>query len=105
MTKSGCRQTLGMSEIQSLSQRLLALLHGLLWIAEAPQRVGRKGMASHPRCLAIAERLGSLRHGVSEVTPLLEVRPGGCVFAQEEQGAPERVIGLQAGCGRDRALR
>ena len=44
----------------------------------------------------MAERQGSLRRRVGEGDPLLEVRPGGGVFAQVEQGRPERIMGLQA---------
>ena len=44
----------------------------------------------------MAEHQGPLRRRVDEGDPLLQVRPGGGIFAQEEQGAPERVMGLQA---------
>ena len=47
----------------------------------------------------MAERLGALHRRVGEGDSLFEVRPGGSEFAQEEQGRPERVIGLQEGRG------
>ena len=55
-------------------------------------------MARHrtPGAIALVERLGPLRRRVDEGDPLLEVRPGGGVVAQVEQGRPERVMGLQA---------
>ena len=90
----GCCQTLGMSESPGLVQRPLTLLHSLLRIAPAPERVGQNGSASHARRLAIPERLGALHRDVNEGNPLLEVFLGGGVVAQEERGAPERVIGL-----------
>ena len=43
----------------------------------------------------MAERQGPLRRWVGEGDALLEVRPGGGVVAQVEQGAPERVMCLQ----------
>ena len=43
------------------------------------------------------ERQGLLGRWVGEGDPLLEVHPGSGVFAQEEQGAPECIMGLQAG--------
>ena len=47
----------------------------------------------------MAERLGLLRRRVDKGDALLQVRPGVGVFAQVEQGAPERLMGLQAGVG------
>jgi hypothetical protein len=65
-------------------QRLLAPPHGLRRIAQAPQRIGRKGKAHHPRRLVMAVRQGTLRRRVDEDDPLLEVRPGGGIIAQVE---------------------
>jgi hypothetical protein len=44
----------------------------------------------------MAEGQGPLRHRVGEGDALLKVRPGGGVFAQEQQDSSERIIGLQA---------
>jgi hypothetical protein len=44
----------------------------------------------------MAERQGPFYCRVSEGDSLLEMCPGGGVFAQEEQGRPERVMRLQA---------
>jgi hypothetical protein len=93
----GHRQAMGMGQHLGLGQRLLTPPYGLRRIAQAPQRVSSHGKAPHPRRHAMAERLGLLRCGVNEGDALLEVRPGGGVFALEIQGAPERVMGLQAG--------
>ena len=89
-----------MGERLGQGQRLLTPPHGLRRIAQAPQRVGRHGQAPHPRrprhCRSARARC--IRR-VGEGDPLLQVRPGGGVFAQIEQGAPERFVGLQAGMG------
>ena len=45
----------------------------------------------------MAERQGVLRCWVDAGDPLLQVRPGGGIFAQVKQGVPERVMGLQEG--------
>jgi hypothetical protein len=42
----------------------------------------------------MAERQGPLLRRVGEGDPLLKVRLGRGVFAQVEEGAPERVVGL-----------
>jgi hypothetical protein len=52
------------------------------------------GKAPHPRRHAMAERLSPLSRRVGEADPLLEMRQGSGVFAQEEQGSPERFMGL-----------
>jgi hypothetical protein len=44
----------------------------------------------------MAEHEVSLCHRVGAGAPLLQVRPGGGVVAQEEQGHSERVMCLQA---------
>jgi hypothetical protein len=52
----------------------------------------------------MAERQGPLHRRVGEGDTLLQVCPGRGVFALEKQGAPERVMGLQAGHGCSLAL-
>ena len=43
----------------------------------------------------MAEHQAPLRRRVGKGDPLLEVRPGGGVFAKVEEGAPEHFVGLQ----------
>ncbi len=94
----GVRETVGMGDFLGQGQRLLAPPQGLRRIAETPQRERRIGQAPHPWRLTKTERQGLLRCRVGEGDPLREVPPGSGVVAQEEQGAPEGVMGLQAGC-------
>ena len=86
-----------MGQLLGQGQCLLTPLHSLRGIAQAPQCIGRHGQAPHPRRLAISEHLGPLRRRVSEGDPLFDMRTGGGVVAQEEQGRPERVMRLQTG--------
>ena len=100
----GMRETVGMGECLGQGQRLLAPPQGLRRIAQTPQRERRIGQAPHPWGLTKPERQGLLRRRIGEGDPLREVPPGIGVFAQEEQGAPESIMGLQAGRGFSPAL-
>src|SRR5262249_43594441 len=87
----------GMLERLSQGESLLTALHRLLWIAQAPQRPGCKSQAFYP--------MGPPRRWVDKGDPLFQVRPGGRIVAQVEQGGSERIVPLQAGQGRDLVLR
>src|SRR5215475_14670274 len=83
--------------VQGLGQRqcLLAALHGLRWIAQAPQGEGRKAEEHHTRSIPMAQHQGVLISGVDEGDALLYVLPGRGVFPELEQGLPEGTMRLQ----------
>src|SRR4029453_16280977 len=83
--------------VQGLGQRqcLLAALHGLRWIAEAPQGEGRKAEEHHTRRIPMAQHQGALGYGVDEGDALLQVLPGRGVFTELEQGLLEGTMRLQ----------
>ena len=91
----GHHQTLGMGEFLGQGQRLLTPMYGLHRIAQTPQWVRCQGKAPYPRRRVIVEHQGSLHRRVDESASLFEVRPGGGIFTQIEQGVPEHFVGLE----------
>src|SRR5215475_920096 len=88
------RQAKGLVQGLGQCQSLLAALHGLRWIAQAPQGKGRKAEEHYTRRIPMAQHQGALGSGVDEGEALLQVLPGRGVCTELEQGLPEGPMRL-----------
>ena len=84
-----------MGQLLGQGQCLLTPPQGLRRIAQAPQRVGRIDQARTPGATLWRSARARCCRRVDEGNALLQVCPGSSVFAQVEQGLPERFVGLQ----------
>src|SRR6266571_4605070 len=86
----------GMNERLGEGQRLLALLEGLVWIAERPQNEGGKGEARHPAIKrSVEEGEGVMLLPIIQGARLFEVRAGRHEVSQLVQRNPKRIVGLE----------
>jgi hypothetical protein len=74
----------------------VALLQGLVRIAQPPQGHGGIRSGSHPGALSVAEGMGTVPLGVVEGDPLRQMGLGSGELAQIVQGQPEGIVGLHA---------
>ena len=81
-----------MRQLVGQSERLVASLLGLVWIAKKPEGEGRKRAAGHLRVLPVEEGSNVLR--IVEGNPCFQVRSGLGKFAKQEQGLSQCIVGL-----------
>jgi hypothetical protein len=84
-----------MRQLVGQSQRVVASLLGLIWIAQKPQGIGRKGEAGHLGVLRVTK--GAKLLGIVESNPFFQVLSGLGKLAKKEQGKPQCIVGLHKG--------
>src|SRR5262249_44085307 len=88
------RQAEGMREVLSHRHRLMALLEGLIWIPEQPERAHHVGEEKHAKINTKAQDQRAVLLGIIEGDALLELRLGRGYSTEVQQGAGQCVVGL-----------
>ena len=88
-------QAIGVRDLLSQGAYLLAVLHGLVWIAQLPQLPDQIAARGHAEVEAVAQRQGSVLLRVIDRQCLRVVCMGRGRLAPKEQNVPQQMMGEQ----------
>ncbi len=81
----GKRQTKRVGNVLGDAKRLVAALHGLLWVAKHPQDNRGKTQTAHARVLSVEQRMGAVLLTVVERYTLFQMGTGSDKLAKPVQ--------------------
>ena len=89
-------QAEGVRQLPGQGKRLLALLQGLVWIAQQPSHVGRISAAAYAWVLPTIEPgMGAVLLGLIESDTLVQMGPSWDQVSQEKPERPHAIVGLE----------
>src|SRR4030095_4255917 len=94
-TSQSITEAIGMRQLVGQSQRVVASLLGLVWIAQKPQGNGRMGEAGH--LWVMQDKSGAPLLGIVENNPFFQVLSGQSKLSKVAQGIPQHHVGLRKG--------
>jgi len=91
----GSRQAVGVGQLPSQGDRLVALCESLIWIAKHPQGLGQIGEAPYPEVKAITEGQRAVHLRIIEGKALFKVRAGRGHLSQLVGSDPQGMVSHQ----------